>query len=173
MTTVKAFQKQGAVSKWSIIYDLFKDKESEFFLSYDQIATMTGFSKSLFVALINNSVNYHLLKKHNKILVNVRGEGYKIANPNEQDKHADGRKRKGRSQIRKAVVELTFIDTSGMSEDQKRMIEMKRDQLQYITNQLRHNAWKAKKHQERAIHHQKKVEDGITDIQKILRNMIK
>lgn len=50
-----------------------------------------------------------ILKSHNKKLVNVKTEGYRILRPNEQSHRSDAEARRGRRQFKRALETATFV----------------------------------------------------------------
>lgn len=125
--------KDGKQPQWKYIYEALKDYEYDKELSYHQLETMTGFSKQK-IQMLKDKVDRELKQSHKKMLVNVRGFGYKIADPWSQVKEAQGHEKKGNRQIRRARVFLDNLDTSQMSSDEKNRII---DYTNHIETKLR------------------------------------
>jgi len=80
------------------------------------------------------AANKQLLKDHNKMLISQRTVGYKMAEPSEQMKHAWNRKSSARRQVTKAVLEITHIDTTKLTADERKLLT---DREVYLKQQLR------------------------------------
>lgn len=99
-------------------------------LTFDQLAE---------VGITNNrgliySANKYLLERQNKMLINQRKLGYKMAEPSEQMAHAWNRKTRATRQVKKAVTENCNIDTSKLTADERQLLT---DRELYLRQQLR------------------------------------
>lgn len=114
--------KDGKQPMWKYVYDAVKDYDYGQELSYEKLAAMTGFSKQV-IQQSKDKVNRELKKNHKKLLSNVRGFGYKMADPTEHIIEAKSHEKKGNRQTKKARNLLDNIDTSKMSLDEKMRLE--------------------------------------------------
>jgi hypothetical protein len=81
--------------QWLVLSQLFSEEDYGFFLSFDEIFNLTGISRKLVHSLIP-LVNEHLESK-DKILMNVRGKGYRVDSPYEMEKRKDRSKQGNKS----------------------------------------------------------------------------
>lgn len=100
-------------------------------LTFDQLGEigLNGHGRRLIYA-----ANKKLLKHHNKMLINQRMIGYKMAEPKEQMEHAWKRKTFARRQVTNAVIETVHIDTSKLTADERQVLT---DRELYLKQQLR------------------------------------
>lgn len=101
-------------------------------LTFEQLADV-GFNVRKDRWLIYGA-NKYLLEKQNKMLISQLNVGYKMAEPAEQMQHAWKRKSKARRQVTKAVLETIHIDTSKLSDDERRLLT---DREIYLKQQLK------------------------------------
>jgi len=114
--------KDGKQAIWKYIYDAVKEYTCGKEFSYAQLADMTGFKREI-IQQSKTKVNNELKKVHKKLLTNIRGVGYKMAEPTEHIIEAKSHEKKGNRQTKKARTLLDNIDTSKMTIDEKMRLE--------------------------------------------------
>jgi len=159
------FQIKGEKPQWEIIYDAVKDYPIGSRLNYGQLNAMTGLDVQGKQRAIIYLANNHLLKTHQKMLLNIRDEGYRIAFPPEQVEHAKWRKKRGTRQLKKGVQELINLDTSGMSNDEKTNITHLINHFQTAVTFVRKRNIEALDLQAKTIEKQK---NGLEEIDKVM-----
>lgn len=118
-TAIKLKERQ-----WDILYDAVKDSAVNTFYSFDELNRITGKDTRGSRGMIYK-VNKLLLKNEKKMLLNVINAGYKVGLPEEQMRHGIGRKVRAKRHLDKGTLELTNIDTTSMSNEEKtRMVHM-------------------------------------------------
>lgn len=80
------------------------------------------------------AANRVLRENDRKMLINIRGVGYRMSAGREQMDHAWGRKTRASRQMRKAVHEVTYIDTAKLTADDRKTLT---DREIYLKQQLR------------------------------------
>lgn len=116
--------KDGKQPQWKYIHDALKDYEYGTEFSYAELEDICGLSRKRIQAL-KDKTDRELKKSSQKMLVNVRGYGYRIADPWEQVKEAKGHEKKGGRQVKKAREFLDNVDTSEMTNEEKnRLMEL-------------------------------------------------
>lgn len=80
------------------------------------------------------SANRVLRENDLKMLINKRNEGYVMAEGKQQMDHAWERKKRARNQVSKAVHEVTYLNTSELSAEDRKTLT---DREIYLTQQLR------------------------------------
>ena len=110
--------------QWDVLYNAVKDASSNTFYTFDELNRITGKNTRGSRGMIYK-VNKLLLKNEKKMLLNVKNAGYKIGFPEEQMRHGVGRNVRAKRHLDKGTLELTNIDTTSMSEEEKtRMVHM-------------------------------------------------
>jgi hypothetical protein len=80
------------------------------------------------------AANRVLRENDRKMLINVRGVGYRMSAGKDQMEHAWGRRTRARRQIGKAVHEVTYIDTAKLTVDERKTLT---DRENHLKQQLR------------------------------------
>ena len=170
--------KKDEPSQAQVFYEAIKDFPVSSTLGFDKLKHITGFDvKGRHRDLIYRA-NKLLLSNHNKMLKNVRGSGYKMATPEEQLKAASFRKVRAGRQVRKGQMEAVHIDTSKLSDEQKKqqvflvnhlstMLSMSRKRSAVSLEQTK----EAKKHIVKAEGMQKEALRQIDEMQRQLKNL--
>lgn len=117
------FQKTSALSQTEIIYNSVSDIAVGTSLTFEQLTTMSGFEKAR-IQMLLTSVNKRLLINHKKMLINIRGIGYKMATHTEQLVHIVKRQKKGDKQFRIANTEASNVDTKKMTPEEKNQLQL-------------------------------------------------
>jgi hypothetical protein len=110
--------KDGKQPKWKYIYDAIKDYDYDTEFSYAQLEAMTGLTQQK-IQTLKKKVDREFKKADQKMLVNIRGFGYRIASPTCQVKQAETHEGKGRRQLKWAAEVLDNMDTSKMTIEEK------------------------------------------------------
>jgi len=157
------FQPKGEEAMWKIFYDNVKDISIGSFLSYQRIKELTGFNvqNDSFRGILYRA-NKELLKEHNKLLVNKRSEGYIVALPETQLKHAMFRKTRASRQLSKGLLEATYCATRTPEEKERQT---------YMINHFQSMVSFVSKKHEKAIKIEKKAIAAHEDTLKELENM--
>jgi len=171
-----AFQTKYDQAQWRYLYDVVKDANYDDFFSFTKLEKLTGFDKVLIRQLVKK-VNMHLDKK---LLVNIRGEGYQIARPNEHEVFAKGKALRSKRSMDYGLHAILNTDDSELSieERQKKIFRInhiqssltairKRTQLN-ITERVQTQA-----KQEQILIQEKDVLSKINDIMLELANLKK
>lgn len=114
----KQFEPIGEEAQWKPLYKAVKDAEIDHVFTWADLRTITGLDvqerrEVIYIA------NKELLKDNKKMLINVRGKGYKVCPPDEQLNHASNRKTRGCRQFKKGILEVQGLDTKKMSQEEK------------------------------------------------------
>lgn len=150
--------------QWDVLYEAVKDAPFSTLYTFEDLNRITGKDTRESRGMIYK-VNKLLLKNDKKMLVNVKKAGYKIGLPEEQMKHGVGRNVRAKRQLDKGVLELTNIDSSRMSEEEKtRMIHML-NRYQSALSIIRKKNVESLKLTEKAVVSQK---DTITTLDEIM-----
>jgi len=130
--------------------------------SFDELKETTGLEPVRLYQLISSVNNKTLPSK--KMLLSVRGHGYKVALPTEQLTSADSRRVRAGRQIHRGIKEATFVDTSGFTAEEKvRRVHLLNKCISSLAV-IRRPAEKALKAQQTAIRHQ---EHALAELKRI------
>lgn len=121
MESINYFEPKGENPMWQILYEATKDLDIGYFLSWEKLHSLTGFDIEHKDRGLVYQTNKHLLKNHQKMLLNKRKQGYIIAEAKEQLSHGMGRRNRGRRQFDKGVLELNYCNTNRLSPEEKTM----------------------------------------------------
>jgi len=113
------FQPKDEKSKSDIFFESIKDYPVGRLFSYDQLRSLTGFDVKGVDRGVIYDANRKLLTECNKMLKNVRKTGYKIATPQEQLSAGVFRRTRARRQVDKGTVELSNLDVSRLSQEER------------------------------------------------------
>lgn len=130
------FMKEESETKGKIAYEALKDIEPGKLLTYPKLLELTGYDfQGKSRTCIVRSVNRHMLQNDKKMLINVRGIGYKIGLPDEQVSHGKFRKIRAGRQVKSGMQELLNVDTKNMSADERQRLN---DLTNHMTTLLRY-----------------------------------
>lgn len=121
MENVDFFEPKGEKSMWQILYDAVKDLEIGYFLSWQKLHSLTGFDIEYKYRSLVYQANKHLLKNHQRMLISKRKEGYRIAEQKEQLGQGINRRKRGRRQFEKGILELNYCNTDQLSPEEQTM----------------------------------------------------
>jgi hypothetical protein len=155
--------KDGKQPQWKYIYDVIKDREYGEEFSYVQLESMTGLQPHVIQGL-KKKVDRELKKEHKKMLVNIRGFGYKVADPAEQMNAAKGHNGKARRQNDWAEELTKNMDTSKMTLEEKNNLKDLSDKFAIQNRMLRKRsvrglelAQENTKQSKKIVNHEKKT----------------
>ncbi len=146
--------------------------------SYEKLRSITGFDVKGRNRPLIYRANKILLQKQSVMLKNIRGVGYKLATPEEQLKSAGFRRVRAGRQAKKGQMEAVNLDTSSMTDEQKKqqvflinhlstMLSVSRKRSLVSLEQTR----EAKKHIQSAEDMQKEALRQIDNMQKQINNL--
>ena len=116
-----AFQKkQDESAKTTVFYEAIRGFPVGEILGFEKIKVSTGFDVQGENRSLVYNANKRLLINDKKMLQSVRGVGYKMATPQEQVSHAANRRIRGSRQFKKGVAEISNVDVTSMTDEEKR-----------------------------------------------------
>lgn len=172
------FTPEDQEAKWKSIYELGINATVNTLFTWNDFVEQTGFDIQDGYRNLIYQANKKLLKNKNRLFKSVRLLGYKIAEPSEQLKQAETRPLRASRQIKKGIIEATYIDKEKMNPDE---IERNTHLLVRLQNSLQvirkknikalQTSKKAKRQQEKAITEQENAIDKINTMMNELQNM--
>ena len=141
-------------AQWRFLYDNVKGSNPGEMFTFEKMSAITGFDRKTNRGFVPRA-NKELLKKHNKMLINVRKEGYKMAPATRQLEHAANRKLRGKRQLDKGLLEAMNIRKEDLSFDEKQRMTHLVNHIQISLRSVRKRNLDTIKHQEQVIQKQK------------------
>lgn len=130
------FMKDGSETKSKIAYDILKSISPGTTLNYSQLYSMTGFDfQGKSRGYLIRAINRCMLKNDQKMLINERSIGYKVALPNEQVSHGKFRKVRAGRQVKFGMQELLNVNSKDMSIEERQRLN---DLTNHMTTLLRY-----------------------------------
>jgi uncharacterized coiled-coil protein SlyX len=116
------FETKGDRPKWAPIYDLLKTKNPGDIVTYDELSTAAGFD-----ILTDRSPFYsakkRLLENDKRSMVNVPGEGYRVALASEHKAEAQRHQKRGKRQFRKAKNQVRYVRQNELTPEERRSFD--------------------------------------------------
>jgi len=116
------FEVKGDRPKWAPIYDLLKTKSPGDIVTYDDLSAAAGFDviadRSAFYA-----AKKRLLENEKRSMVNVPGEGYRVASAVEHKTEAQRHQKRGKRQFGKAKNEVRNVRQDELTPEQRRSFD--------------------------------------------------
>ena len=121
----KPFEPKGDRPLWEEVYDLAKDAAPGTVLDFDALSQALGYDVSAQGASRTPILRAsdRLLESENKVLHSVRGVGYRVAEPSEQEGLARGRQKRARKQIAKGVALVVNVDRNALTVEQRASVD--------------------------------------------------
>ena len=100
--------------------NFLKELNYETFVSYDQLNKVAGIDiTSSKFRYVLEAARRSLINHHDRVLVNVRGQGYQIANLQQTMAASSGYRKRSYNSAKKAFEITKTVDLSTLSDDQK------------------------------------------------------
>lgn len=116
------FEVRGDLPEWKMIYDRLKTLKIDEMVTYEDLYLVLGR-----VFQEDRSPLYRAVKElehhDSRTLVNVRGQGYRVAHPSEHEGLAKGHVRKSHRQLTKARSRADSADRSGLDPETRKRLE--------------------------------------------------
>lgn len=130
------FTAKGAQPEWKLLYDLVHGKPVDHMFSY------ADFDKALARPFQPNRsplsrLQHELLTQDKRVLINVRGQGYRVAKAVEHGDLASGQRRRAHRAVAKGVKIAAGADRSALSSDERKRIDLMEHNLREQASMLR------------------------------------
>lgn len=121
----KPFEPKGDRPQWESVYDLAKNAKPSTVLTFAELSEVLGYDVSAQGASRTPILraSERLLESENKVLHSVRGVGYRVAEPSEQEGLARGRQKRARKQIAKGVALVVNVDRNALTAEQRNSVD--------------------------------------------------
>ena len=134
--TATPFTPKGTQPEWRLLYDLVHGQPVDTVFKYDQ------FDKALGRDFREDRgplarLQDELLSQDKRVLINVRGIGYRVAKAKEHGDLAAGQRKRARRAVRKGVRIAAGTDRSALTADERKRIDAMEHNLREQENMLR------------------------------------
>ena len=121
----RPFQPKGDRALWEEVFLLAQDAEPGTVLTFDDLSAVLGYDVSAQGSSRTPILRAsdRLLESRNKVLTSVRGVGYRVVEPSEQEGLARGRQRRARRQIAKGVSLVVNVDRNALTIEQRASVD--------------------------------------------------
>lgn len=132
------FKSSGARARWREIYDHAAELKPGDIITYDTLTELLGYNPAKQGASRTPiaRAGQELLTKRSRMLIAVRGVGYKIAHASEHEVKARGYQKSARRRMRSAVATTTHVDRNELSIAQRKSIDAFTDALVFQASVL-------------------------------------
>lgn len=175
------FQSKGSEPQWKRIYDHLKLQSIGYTLTHEKL-------KDLSEGVAPTSVHSNLYRamrelenENQRTLINVRGVGYRIAEPREHENLARGKHKAARRRIRDAQRKVASADRSLLTDDELRRLNAiehhlarHASMLKQLDDKQRRTEERVERTAERVAYAEKKqlqVEDRVDRMEAALRKL--
>lgn len=117
------FKKIGERSQRNMVIDAIGPRDPDTLITYDELTDLLGRDKTTCQAIVNQA-KAGLEKEHQKALVAVRNEGYRIVNAGEHLGLAQGHQKRSVRQLRKARSKVVNVDLGALTPGERTAVTL-------------------------------------------------
>lgn len=117
-----AFSPRGAQPQWQVVYDHLITMKIGDVVTYEFLAQLLPDNDFESIRGIFHQAKKNVLRDIRRAFRNVRGVGYEMVHPREQEKLATGHETRARKQTRKALTLVTEVELGMLSDAEKRQV---------------------------------------------------
>ena len=155
---------------WKKLYDFAIEQPLDRVIRFDELSKVMGYPIEKNRTAIYEA-NKHLLTDHNRMLVNIRKTGYKIATSSEQLCVARTRPKRAKRQLSQGIKEAENIDTKSMTPQERDTQMQLLLKMQVSLSTLRRRQYQAQASQEKAVQEQKHAINAQKDAQEAISDL--
>lgn len=160
MSTAGLFQasRPDGRADWRVVFDLVADLDYGKEVTHEELLAELGFDDRGRMYRAVGRANRELWKTREKALAVVRGKGYRILHPSENERLAEAYKRQARSRMGNAVAVMQATNLSALSSREREWAAKVTSGLQLIAQVMDEHAAKLARHDELLEELRQKVE---------------
>lgn len=115
--------KNGHTPQWRVVYDLAVKRNPGDLITYPELTEALGYDPRVGPRGPIHTASEKMLETHDRALVSVRGQGYRVALATEHYGLAKGKQRQARRRITQGIALAVHVDVSQLDQKQRAALD--------------------------------------------------